>query len=419
MAYPIAAHKGVGDRSALQALTLALTRPIDIVMVGDSNQLQSGIGFDHGLGKGMRDRAVMYAGPLVIPVSGERANQGYLTGNGNPSVDGTRPTELDVFAMPSSGLAAAQISAYQATVAKGTGGTFATQIGALDVNSLLRGHYCYGTFPSGSGSWRPTVRQGASPFSVIANGDVISTNTGAYGRAFATLDCPAATRDIAIEFSTQRTTASVAPTIEFWNRIEDVNASAGFAASSLFAQGGQSLYGMASWAQTQTDAALTNYFEAIRYIQVLRGLEPVVVVYLNSGMNDRGETSQPSLGPNPSTDPDSPEAYIDNLDAVRNRIEEIYTLNGWALSGLYWLIVPAHRISDPQDAELVSYGDAAELWAAAKPRTSVVRLDELTTYAEKFGLTHYAGASQSDPVHQLQAGYEFDGGLIAAQAFGA
>lgn len=402
-----ALSEGVGG-TAFTALAMAATRPVDIVGMGDSNQLQGGFGWDHGIGYAMRQLYAMYASPLFVHPNTTRENQGYLTANGlNGAADGTMPSGLDAFALPNANTPPSPLSRYQETVAIGNSNGIEIQVGGLNVNSDLRGYYCYGTFNSGSGSFRPAARLEESPYSTLVQGSVINTNTGAFGQAVTTLDVAAAVRDKKVSFKWELPggTVSVAPTVEFWSRAEDRNASAGFAVNTLFSQAGASLYDMAEFVQSATDDALTNYFTGVRYIQVARGVEPVVVMHINAGLNDRNETRQPSLGPSPSSDPDSPEAFVDNLRAVTTRIEAIYALNGWALSGLYWLVTPSHRISDPDDAELLTFRAAARTWASGRARSSVVDFNDLMTAAEATTNSWYASGG-ADTSHLTQAGYE-------------
>lgn len=408
-----------------EVFALAAQRPVDFIGIGDSNEFgvapTGGTGFDHGLGKALAARFGLYASPIYAQeITGTQISlQGFATsgtaGVTNSAVTGA-DAGLDSYKMPSN-----FPYCYQASGDMGQlNGVLVSGSAAdgLNVSANLRAHYCYATFNSGSGSFRPAVRLEVTPFTILVNGSVINTNTGSFAQLVATLDLPAAARSDSIGFKWRvgGGTASAGPTLERWMRVENRDRLSGIAFSSLYGVGGQSLYDMAAFILAETDQALTNYFAAARHIQVQRGQSPIIVMYVNSGMNDRNETLSPSLGPNPSNSPTSAAAYIDNLDALRNRIEAIWTANGWPLTSLYWLIVPSHRIADPQNSQLVSYGDALLAWQSGKPRVAVARLDQVTTYAEKFALTHYAGTGQNDPIHQLQAGYEYDGAKIVAMA---
>ena len=95
--------------------------------------------------------------------------------------------------------------AYQASVTIGpnNGATVFAGSPGIDVNANLRGHFLYGTFNTGSGSFRPAVRNDVN-FGILAQApSAISTNTGAIGRAVATLDLAAAARNVNLSWRFQ------------------------------------------------------------------------------------------------------------------------------------------------------------------------------------------------------------------------
>jgi Bacterial Ig domain len=399
-------------------LSLASSKLVDLVMIGDSNQLMNGTGFDDGFGLALATRYQLYASPLYAQeITGTAfSNQGFASGavsGATSSATSGADAGFDAF-IPTTNFP----YLYQASGDIGTsngisyGGSSGSVTG-LDVTANLRAWFAYGTFASGSGSFRPAWRRENSPFSVLVNGAVINTNTGAIGQAIGHLDLPAAARayPVGYKWRVAGGTASVGPTLEFWQRIENMDRSTGISVSSLYGAGGSSLYDMASWIQGQSDVELTNYFSAIRYLQVQAGQSPTVVVYINSGFNDRNETSQPSLGPNPSAVPSSAAAYVDNLKAVVNRVEGIWTLNGWDLNNLAFLVVPSHPISDPDDTKIVSYRAAATTYAESRQRVTVVDVSQLITSAAMTSAGYYLAASGN--IHLVQSGYEALATLIA------
>jgi lysophospholipase L1-like esterase len=392
------AHK---KASAFGALGLAATRRVDMVMIGDSNQLLNGFGFDHGFGKALTERFGTYASPLFCPA--DSAAAGYLSNNQGAIGVGTgAPSELDAF-WPSTD---SKNYGYLSTgTFSGNNGTAITNGNCLNVNSNLRWHFAYGTFNSGAGSFKVGIRRGTSPFNTLVNGVLTNTNTGSYSIVQTYLDLAAGTRDYPLEFKYYNNGGTVitAPFIAFHSRIEDLNKTNGVSVHTLYGAGGQSLYDMAySMITTNTTTKLIAYFTQIRRLQISQGLSPKVVIYINSGANDRNETSQPSLGPNPSSVPDSSAAYVDNLQAIINRIEGVWTTAGWDVHELYFLIMPTHPISSPDDAELISYRLAAKYFAL-RARTSFVDLTTLTTFAEMSANSWY---DATDKIHLTQAGYE-------------
>ncbi|MCK8781503.1 GDSL-type esterase/lipase family protein [Rhizobium sp. NTR19] len=277
----------------------------------------------------------------------------------------------------------------------------------IGVTGMLRAHCGFGTFVSGGGSFKPSWRRDNSPFSGLIEGTSVSAQTGAFGSTRTTLDLPAdSLRNYPVRAQWSRPASGI-DTMEpnfllLWQRIERPDRTAGWSHNTLYGVGGQSLYDIAAWLIAQSDASLTNYFALLRSFHTAVGQDPVIVIRINSGANDRNETAMPSLGPAPSSDPDSAQAYVDNLAAIVLRIESIFSMNGWALSELHWLITPTHRLSDPDDAELVSYRDAAKAWAAARARTSVVDFAGMMSAAEAIASGWYdAGGA----IHLTQAGY--------------
>lgn len=405
---------GVSGRlngAAFRLLSQARYRRVDLVMIGDSHQLQNGNGYDDGFGRALAQKYSLYASPLYNQeITGTAfSNRGFATTSPSTLTNSAATgadAALDAYLLPSN-----HAYAYQASGDMGSTNGIAAlnDVDGIDVNANLRMHYAYATFNSGSGLFRPAVRLGESPFTVLQTATSINTNTGAFGQAITTMDLAAAVRNKHLEFKWRMNggTANVGPTLQRWQRLENLDRLTGISVSTLYAVGGQSLYDAAAWILAETDAALTNYFTAIRYLQVQAGQTPYVVVYLCFGHNDRNETSTPSLGPAVVGGPSTAAAYIDNLQAVVNRVTAIWTLNGWDTAGLAFLVVPSHPDSD--DAVVDTYRKAVVSWARTHPNASAIDYSKLTTYAEINGNSWF-----NSPPHLTLAGYE----TLASRAVG-
>jgi hypothetical protein len=154
--------------------------------------------------------------------------------------------------------------------------------------------------------------------------------------------------------------------------------------------------------QQANDATLTHYFSILRTDQAQT--IKTVVVCVNEGLNDRNETLA-SVGPAAIADADSYQAFVDNFVAIQNRIEALWTANGWSLDELFWIVFPSHPVSAPDDAELVSYRKAINEYLATRPRAQMVDLTTLTTATEMLANGWYQSVG-ADRNHLTQTGYE-------------
>jgi hypothetical protein len=393
--WPIITGRAAGaNDSALTALQSAMVRPIDVVMLGDSNQDKDGFGFSWSWSVALIAKAGMYATPIgYYPTLGGNATYGWPFGVTPP------PTTVN----PTTGASATQIPwafpdapsstgaggaspggtygylADGATVAAGSG-TFSTSVvnsPGVDVKARWRCTYFYSTFATGAGSWRPFSR-GTSNFAQLALGASIPTNTGAETRQSVTLDIaadPARTQGFEFQWKQHNVSPVTGPFLGFGSRAENLDKNTGFSMHRLYGVGGQSMYDVAYQLLTWSDAQLTNFFAETRRLQISRGFDPVTICLVNFGLNDLNESLQPSLGPNPSSSPQSAAAYIDNFEAAVNRVRAIYTLNGWSLSGLKFIICPSHPITDVGgNATLNTYREAAAAFAASRQDTSFINI---------------------------------------------
>ena len=385
--------------TAFDAIGRASTRRVDIIGIGDSNEFMDGYGFDGALRKALATRFGLYATKIT--------NGAWV---GAPSTGASEL--LGTFANCNTGYAYVPDGT---SIAVGTqNGIFMGQTDSkgelIDPTANLRCHVSYGTFSTGSGSFKPIIRREESPYTAIANGGVINTNTGSETLVRSSFDVAASSARVGWLLSLKWTVSGGIPItgnfIGYGLRVENLDKSNGISFTSLYGRGGQSLWDMATTLQTEfTDDTLTNFFNEARRLQLDKNQKPIVVIYLNSGLNDRNETSVPSLGWRASTVGDSPTAYLDNLEAIAKRISDIWQINKWDERELFFWINPSHPVSTPDDAELKSYRKAAYTFAGSRARVSVVDFENITSSTEMLSNGWYKN-SGADTSHLTTAGYD-------------
>jgi hypothetical protein len=390
---------------------------VDFVGIGDSNQIHSGDGWDHGFQYALSTLGYpAYATGLVSQNegSGSGSGQGYGYNRSGSLMGATTGADANLQKYYDVGSGALQ-PAYATYVADGSSvannvacGLFLTPATAdiLDVTAALKFDIHYGTFTTGTGSFRPSSRLEVSPFTTLASSTAISTNAGAFGMQTATLtlsaDASRSGKNISGKPILTGTTGITGPFFHTYYRWRNPGRTTGWAYGTLDYRGGQSMRTVAYDLQQASDDTLTHYFSILRNDQ--GGTSKVIVICVNEGLNDRNETLT-SVGPGAVTDGDSPEAYVDNFTALQQRIEAIWTLNGWDQSELWWLVFPSHPVSDPDDSELISYRAAIQTYLSANlPQSLYVDLTTLTNYAELTANSWYYSDGTNN--HLTKAGYE-------------
>ena len=394
-------------------MRLAVGR-VDFIGIGDSNQILSGFGWDHGLQYALDQKYEMYATGLISINEGNAsgAGTGYKYNfNAAQSLLGAvsgAPAALDDFLDKGVGALGPHFYGYLASGSVGAGANSGMVLEAspevLDNTAILDFELHYGTFSSGAGDFEGSVRLNASPFSQLVTTGVISTNTGSETIQIAKMSI-AADSGRAGEALGARWVSNAnginAPFFGLWQRASNPARLTGYSFHTLDYRGGESKRTMAVDMQQLSDTAMTYYFSEARRLQ---GLVKTIVITINSGANDRNETLT-SVGPNAVTDGDSAAAFVDNFEAIKVRIEEIWTAEGWDMSELYWLVYPTHPVSDPDDAELISYRDAVAAHILDIPNAQMIDLSVLTNETEMLANGWYASGG-ADRNHLTQAGYE-------------
>src|SRR3990167_6815609 len=378
-----------GFSNVQPAFVAATTEKIAFVGIGDSNQIKSGTGWDHGLAYGLLNAGyTMYSGGLHACTS--TAGQGYNSSGKLGFVVGASsgaPSALDDYYDGGSGGLVGNPQGYDyaddTLDFSNNNNGYSINKANMNVNNAWQWQVYYGTFleSDGAGQMKLSIRYGESPFTNLATGSAIDPVTGSYGISLATLDLSAATRNLNLNGQIYNSTPNfhlLGPTFLLYMRMVDTTVTKGFAYQSLLFRSGKSLRDLANDLIQASNNTLSQYFSAVRSGTT----NNKVVVTINGGVNDRNEASA-SLGPLAIADGDSPEAFADNAQAIVNRIQDIYDLNEWATTNLYFILLTTHIISNPDDAELITYRNAAEtIFVPANSTSASVRLDRLARFDE-------------------------------------
>lgn len=384
----------VHPTTAFEAIAQAATRRVDIVAFGDSNQFMDGYGFDFALRDALTARFGLYATPP-------------LTGGTYGVQTGATDTQK------SKALAGIPYNYVESGTVTGSGanGLYAgqsseNQLYKLNPSAKLRCHFAYSTFATGAGSFNAGARLEASPYTTVGSSGAINTNTGSETYQLSSFDVAAGDRSgkqLGFRFANVNQTLT-GPFLSYFMRVEDVDKNNGICFSTIYGRGGQSLWDMCQQMFLWSMQELTNYFSEIRRLQLSKNQSPIVVIYINSGLNDQNETSTPSWGWREATDGKSVTAYLDNLEALAKRISDVWQHNGWDETELFFWVNPSHPTSTPDAAKLKAYRKAAFTFAGSRARVSVVDFENLTSEAEMIANDWYRTAE--DHFHLKLAGYE-------------
>jgi len=390
------------------------SRKVDFVGIGDSNQLLGGLGWDHGFQKFLSDNYEMYSTGLLSLAENNfnGSGTGYGYGRGGATFTGAAitgaPASLDDHLDKGLGSLGPHDYLYvpngSASATSYNNGITTSTGGPLDVAANLKFQTWWGSFDSDSGSFKPTCRLGVSPWTLQATASLVSTNTGSLGdMAVEELSIPASEGRVAVQCSLNQI-GSVAVTGPFFGtyyRIVNADIDYGFSYNTLNFHGGGSVKDMAYDLQQMSDASLTHYFTALRYGNSER---KSICFIINSGVNDRTEADT-SVGVDAVADGDSPEAFADNLSAIVARMKAIWSANSWDFDEVSWVFLVSHPVSDPDDAELVLYREAAASYAASIAQAVAIDITDYFVEGDFLTNSWYASGG-ADRNHLTQAGYE-------------
>ena len=255
-----------------------------------------------------------------------------------------------------------------------------------DFSGALKFRISYGTFTSGSGTIQPACRLDVPPYSdVYVAPSPISTNTGAYGivdfSATATAD---STRKATIALVPAPVNGYVVgPAFLQWMSIVRSDKLTGISFQTFYYRASFStrdmLAQMIAWGQP----ALKEWLRQIRLTLTDSGQSRTPFLFsINMGMNDQNiPDGNASLGPNPTTPGSSSAAYKDNLTGVMNLVSAAWAALGASSADLFFLLIPSHPQTYPDQTKLIGYRAAAvELASGNIASVDVTKLIPATDY---------------------------------------
>lgn len=389
---------GIYDKNVAVALD-ATSKLVDIIMLGDSNQLFEANGWDTSIQKNLATRYEIYGTGLISvnENNGLGASQGYTyrrinaSGNKIGEVTGQPAPFDDKWATCSNNM-----SGYVSGDAEIT----FNNIFILDANSIIGNNNALtfrneiAKWAEGGGFFYPRVRIEASPYTSLAGGtkvDCVHTSDimTKYDLTI-TADATRADKPLGLKWFMNAETLTAKFFATFVHAFR-TGVTAGIAGHTLCGTGGDSLLELYNRINALTSGQLGHYFGVIRQRQLDLGqTTPNIIIRINSGLNDRNNTD------------DSAETYGTRLQLIIDKFKAVWSDNGWSSEELSFVITPSHRVSEPDDIKLLAYRAIARTIAMTNSRTAMVDFGNLMTYAEAVAGSWYHDGT--DYNHLLPAG---------------
>lgn len=380
---------------------------LDVIGLGDSNQLFGGHGWDHGWSAALESRVGLVATGLHS--AGENAGQGAGVGwrMATVSTAGTGVFAFDapepfgsLLRSPAPPVAPLRVPGAASVSTAFNLGLQMTAEHPL-AGGPVRFHAWYAHTGSGPAAvFTPAVRLGQPPWTTLVVGAPVPlAGEGLWGRT--QIDLEPWSGGTALNFRwTPWGGALPGGFVGFYLRGESLVRRVGASFHTLYAFGGRSARDMALHLREMPDQTLALFFRAATHGQ---GASGATLVRVHTGLNDRNVTL-PSLRAG-LTPGNSPEAFIDNVGAVVDRVREGWAAAGLAPDRLAVVVTVSHPVSAPDDARLVAYREAADEFARSAPGVASVRLDVLTNESEMIdrGWYHAGGADRN---HLTQDAFE-------------
>ena len=363
----------------------------DFLLIGDSNTLYSGTGWDDGIQYALNVNYPMYASGMVF--FGENHGSGAGVGFGYSVLSNASSHN---FNYPGSALWNPNQSIELALSSTVTGvGIGLAANSPLGQNDGIRFHYEVQTFLQSGGSFRTGVQSGVYPYTALARFTRYQTFSTNPSLIQMYSDFPSNMGNGSIQFK-MGIDGIFAPFAGTWCRAENTLRSFGFSVHTWYGFGGQSARGMAAAFNESTIAELGKYLQDATKLQTAGSF---TIVRINTGLNDRNEATPSILSGFPG---DSADAYVENITFVCDRILAAWSAINKNPDQLYFVISMSHAISEPNDSELISYETALPRIQINIPHCSIVKISQLTNYNEM--LNWYT--SSSDHLHLKTAAYE-------------
>lgn len=384
---------------AQTSLNEAATNRVDVIMLGDSNQLFGGVGYDAGWSRALSRRFGLYG--TGVHWFGENAGAGAGVGDGCNTIAnrsagvfqyGDSPIQPDPLNPHGTDLEPCSvIMLLSDSTLTSVGMTLHPNSPFYHIGDRLEFQCWYRTLGSGA-ILQPQVRLGRSPWTVMAQTPAIFHAEGVRQAGLSITAWGNEPMDFRVGNFT------VAPYEVYYGLATNADRSSGASVTTLYGNGGRSARDCAASVRGVQTQVLAGVLGAVRERQA--GERKRLLIRLAFGLNDVNET-EPSVEqgfPGPS-----PEAYVDNLQAIMARIDDVVLLQGWSLDEVQYVISTPHSISTPQSVVLSEYAAAAR-GALASDRVRVLWLSDFASEHVMLERGYYASSTDRD--HLSVAGYE-------------
>jgi hypothetical protein len=382
---------------------------VDVIGIGDSNQLLGGHGWDHGWNFALASGPGLYATGLHS--AGENAGNSAGVGYRCATIS-TLGTGLFAYAAPAPQrdlLSFAHGATPLSPLVVPTGSSASTAINLgfqieashpIGTNGRLRFHSVVACWPGSTAIVQPSVRLGQAPWTTLSTLSPLQLSGlgGTVTRSW--VEIPAAARNAALNFRwTPWGAANIdGPFMALYMRAESADTAVGTSFHTLYGTGGMSAHDIAEHLRSTPIQTLSLFLSEASRLQS-RG----VLVRINTGLNDRNETL-------PSVDAgilpgNSEAAFEDNLRAIIARVRQAWDAAVLPPEQLYFLLTVSHPVATPDELLLMQYRDAADRIASGAPSVASIRMDRLTTAGEMLASGWYQSGG-TDRNHLTRAAYE-------------
>ena len=357
----------------------AQQRKVDVVMVGDSNQLYQGHGWDHGFSNILSQRYGLYAtgihwlgenfglgnGVGYMWNTQANASAGIFSYTETPANDWLNPfyygdmRPCNVIYLPT-GLSLNSIGI----------GLQGNNV-LYNVGDRIKFKIAY-RIPTPGGSFRPIIRQGSAPFTIYNQAPITYNYTNgniSFAEVIGTVPNTGSMEARTSIFNS-------APVEYYYGYVQNLKRQKGFSVSTLYGYGGQSSRDMAESIGRWTLPLWASYFGEISNRQEA---DPMVIIRIFAGLNDRVET-EPSI--RYSYPPTSPEAYADNMTFILDTLQTTWEVLGYNPENLHIVITLPQPVSNPQSSQLAGYENIARTFYETHKYITVVQTSSLVTYQE-------------------------------------
>jgi hypothetical protein len=376
----------------VEAIESAAYQRLDVVMLGDSNQLFGGSGWDHGWNVGLNSIHQMYATGIVS--MGENNGAGAGVGYGYSALSNA---SAGVFSYPPnpnwSPMQSIRLDQGTSYVTVGLNIWPNSPIGQ---NEGLRFVYRYSLFNFGDGRFQTGIHSPVAPYgplqrfyprSTLTSGPVLS------GLAYDDLYPGSGSGGAHFRMSS----GSIRGPFEgAWIRAENPTRTSGFSVHTWYGYGGMSARDMA---EALSSKNLDKLSQDINDFTLLQQPNSYTIFRINTGLNDRNETITSILN---NYRGDSKEAYAENVLFVIKRIRDAWIYSGRNAEKIVFVVSMSHKISTPNDLELVSYESKLSEIAQNAGNTFTVKISDLATQEEM----NQWYIQPTDKLHMKQVGYE-------------